>query len=189
MESKRLETKFLEETLRYTGKELKSHFAYRTFNIIGDSLVAFTGGCEVEIGDLVDIADAKRKDGIFSEEMLHFIGEFFCDDLEKTILRQRLLMSIIKDEVEARTKSHLVRVGDDVYDGSAKLTVSIATASPVSTLIHAAVNIVSEGTPVKAKGLNDYGIEARPFGEAVLNRFKKELEGVRVARCKVRGVS
>ena len=175
--------------MRYTGKELRSHFAYRNFNLIGDSLVAFVGGCEVKIGDLVDLADAKRKDGIYSEEMLHFIGEFFGDDLEKTILRQRLLMAIIKDEVEARTKRLLMRVGDDVYDGGAKLTVSIATASPVSTLIHAAVNVISEGTPVKSKGLGDYGIEVKPFGEAVLSRFKKELEGVRVARCKVRGVA
>ncbi len=184
-----METIFIEETIRYTGKELKSHFAYRNFNITGDSLVAFTGGCEVKIDDLVDLADAKRNDGIFSEEMLHFIGEFFDDDLEKTILRQRLLMSIIKDEVEARTKLLLMRVGDDVYDGGSKLTVSIATASPVSTLIHAAVNIISDGTPVKTKGLNDYGIEAKPFAEAILNRFKKELEGIRIARCKVRGVS
>ena len=183
-----METRFIEERIKYTGRELKSHFAYRCFDMLGDSLVAFCGECHVETDDLVDLADVKTRADIYSKDMLHFIGEFFDLDLEKTILRQRLLMSIIKEEVILRTHAKLIRVGDDVYEGEAKLTVSIATATPVSTMIHAGINICSELTPVVTKGLNDYGIDVSDFADAVLKKFASEMEGVKVARCKVRGV-
>lgn len=179
---------FIRDRIKYTGRELRSHYAYRNFDILGNSLIAFCGGCDVRSDDLVDLADAKTKADIYSEEMLHFIGEFFGSDLEKTILRQRLLMAILRDEIEIRAGIRLLRVGDDLYEGDRKITVSIATSSPVSTMIHAGVNILSEFTPVKTKGLSDYGIEPQTFAEAVLAKFKKEMEGVAEAACKVRGV-
>lgn len=183
-----METRFLKEKIKYTGKELKSHFAYREFDIAGDSLLAFCGACDVRTDSLVDLADVKADAGIFSKEMLHFIGEFFEMDLEKTILKQRLLMTIIKEELESRSVIGLKRLGDDIYDGEAKLTVSIATMTPVSTMIHAGININSEGTPLLTKGLDDYGIDTSQFGDAVLKKFAAEMDGVRTARCKVRGV-
>jgi hypothetical protein len=120
--------------------------------------------------------------------MLHFIAEFFDNDLEKTILKQRLLMAIIKEEIRLRSDAKVIRIGDDIYDSDFKVTVSIATVTPVSTMIHAGVNILSDFAPVKVKGLNDYGIDVSPFAEAVLEKFKKELESARIARCKVKGV-
>ncbi len=184
-----MEVRFIEERLKYTGRELRPHFAYRDFGILGDSLVAFRGGCDVSSNDLVDLADAKAEADIYSEDMLHFIGEFFDTDLEKTILRQRLLMALIRDEIALRSGAPVIRIGDDLYEGEKKLTVSIATVTPVSTMIHAGVNIVSEFTPVKTKGLKDYGVDVKPFAEAVLKKFKGEMEGIRAARCKVRGVA
>lgn len=183
-----MEIRFVDERIRYTGKELRSHFAYRDFDILGDSMIAFCGGCDVKSDDLVDLEDAKAKADIYSEDMLHFIAEFFDTGLENTILRQRLLMAIIRDEVIIRSGAPVLRRGDDLYEGEAKLSVSIATATPVSTMIHTGVNIISEFTPVKTKGLKDYGIEPKPFAEAVLRQFMKEMDGVRTAKCKVRGV-
>ena len=184
-----MKTEYIKERMAYSGKELRSHFAYSCFDIMGDSLVAFSGGCEVKIGDLVDLADVKEKEGIYSEDMLHFIGEFFDHDLDRTILRQRLLIAIIKDAVAELSGSPVVRRGDDIYDGEDKLSVSIATLSPVSGIIHTGINISSKNTPVPTKGLKDYGIETQAFAKTVLDRFAKEMEDVNVARCKVRGVA
>lgn len=183
-----MKTLFVKEKIKYTGKELRSHFAYDRFNLQGDSLLAFCGECEVTIQDLVDIADIKDNAPIYSENMLHFIAEFFDGDLETAILKQRLLMAIIKDEISSLSGAPLVREGDDIYEGKAKLSVSIATSSPVSFMIHAGVNISSENTPVKTKGLYDYGVDENEFAEIVLDSFVKEMAGARSARCKVRGV-
>lgn len=183
-----VKTLFVKEKIKYTGKELRSHFAYDRFNLQGDSLLAFCGGCEVTVQDLVDIADIKDNAPIYSEYMLHFIAEFFCGDLEMAILKQRLLMAIIKDEISSLSGRSLVREGDDIYEGKAKLSVSIATSSPVSFMIHVGVNISSEGTPVETKGLYDYGIDEYKFAESILDSFASEMAGARSARCKVRGV-
>ena len=69
-----------------------------------------------------------------------------------------------------------------------KLSVSIVICSPVSFMIHAGVNISSGDTPVKTKGLSDYGIDEYVFAEIILDRFAGEMAGARSARCKVRGV-
>ena len=183
-----MKTKFIEDRIDYTGKELIPHFAYRSFDILGDSLVAFCGGCNVKTDALVDLADAKNGDFIYSEEMLHFIGEFFYNDLDHAIMVQRLLIAMIKDSIAEKSGSALVRSGDDIFDGDAKISVSVATATPVSCMIHTGINIISENTPVKTKGLKDYGIKVKPFAMDILESFYKEIEGIKIARCKVRGV-
>ncbi len=183
-----LKTLFVKEKIKYTGKELRSHFAYDRFNIQGDSLLAFCGESEVTVDHLVDIADVKDNAPIYSENMLHFIDEFFYVDLEMAILKQRLLMAIIKDEISSLSGASLIREGDDIYEEKAKLSVSIATSSPVSFMIHAGVNISSKNTPVKTKGLYDYGIDEGKFAESILDLFSREMAGVKSARCKVRGV-
>lgn len=173
----------------YTGRELTSHFAYRTFDVLGDSAVAFVGGCWVETADLVDLTDAKKSERIFSQSMLHFIIEHFDDrDLERAVLRQRLFASIVQQELQFRGVPHAVRRGDDLYVGESKLSVSIATASPVSTLIHFGINVTGKGAPVKALGLAEFSIEPRTFALAVLDAYRLEIEGVDDARCKVRAV-
>ena len=83
----------------------------------------------------------------------------------------------------------LIRRGDDIYDEDAKLSVSIATLSGISTLIHTGINISSHNTPVKTKGLiSDYNLDPTAFSKEVLGAFKNELESSWLARCKVRSV-
>ncbi|MBI2346914.1 MAG: DUF366 family protein, partial [Deltaproteobacteria bacterium] len=78
--------------------------------------------------------------------------------------------------------------GNDLFEGTAKLSVSIATASPISTLMHTGINILSTNTPVMTKGLHDYGIDPAPFATKVMARYAEEIAGVVHARAKVRGV-
>lgn len=199
---KGVQTKFIPKRIPYNGTQLSPHWIYKNFDICGDALVSFIGPADVSLKQMVDLEDVKSKSPIYSEEMLHFIAEFFDTDLEKTIYCQRLLMVIIKECLEKRLSRHpsnsrhsresgnpkLSRKGDDLYDGKKKLTVSIATASAISTLIHAAINISSRNTPVLTAGLSDYRISPRPFAHEVMSAFEKEFKSVSVARCKVKPV-
>lgn len=173
----------------YDGTQLSSHWIFRNFNLQGDAAVAFCGGCDVKVDKMVDLADVRDDKPIFSKSMLHVIAEFFDADLTRTILMQRLLVSLAQQELIFRIqKPTIVRGGNDLYEDGAKLSVSIATASPVSTLIHFGINIVSEGTPVKTKGLADYKIDPADFARALLESFRDEVRTVAQARAKVRAV-
>lgn len=187
---------FLPKKIKYTGKQLTSLWAYRNFGLLGDSIVAFIGPCNIPFNLMVDVEDIRGRHKIYSSLMLHFIIEHFDCDLEKTILRQRLLTDIIKDELEGsrglffipprRDGGHrLQRKGDDLYDGDRKLSISIATASPVSTMIHFAVNIETKRTPVKTAGLKDYKIDPKQFALKVIQGYTEEMQGVKQARCQV----
>jgi len=83
----------------YDGTQIHSLWAYRTYGVQGDSLVAFQGGCEIPFANMVDLEDVLAKSRIASPMMLHFIAEHFDLDLEKAVLRQRLLAAIVRDEL------------------------------------------------------------------------------------------
>ena len=71
-----------------------------------------------------------------------------------------------------------------------KLSVSIATKSITSVLIHTGLNILSEGAPVKASGLlSELNIsDIKDFAIEVMKRYSEELDDIILAATKVRGV-
>lgn len=178
----------LDRPITYTGAELRSLWAYETFGIPGDAIALFAGPCSVATERLVDTADRLAGDTIEAARMLHIIIEHFDDSLECAILRQRLLIAIIKDELTALGVQRLLRRGDDIYQDDRKLTVSIATRSPVSTLIHTGINIDPAGAPVPACGLADFGVDHEVLADRVAEAYLSEIESAAVARTKVRGV-
>lgn len=174
----------------YDGSQLRSLFAYKTYQVQGDSIVVFRGPCQIPMENMVDIADVLAGEHIYSEDMLHFIIEHFDMDLEKAVTRQRLLMTIVKEELEKQGINGVTRNGDDLYALGKKHSISIATLSPVSTVIHAALNISSANTPVPTISLQELGIEKfLVFGRAIAEKYLSEIQDIRDARCKVRGVS
>lgn len=182
-------SKYIESPIKYDGRQLTSLWSYRNFSLQGDSIVSFRGECHVEITEMVDLEDVKDNAHIYSEEMLNFIVEHFELDLEKTIIRQRLLIAIIKDQLIKETGKSLDRFGDDIFFEDKKLSVSIATLSPVSTLIHTGLNISSKNTPVPTISLTELGIkDIKAFAISVIEEYRKEIESIKMARCKVRGV-
>lgn len=183
-----LHTQWISEQIPYTGAELRSHFIYDQFNLLGDAIIAFAGPCEVKLGCMVDLEDVKAKSPIYSENMLHFIVEHFQLSLTEMVLRQRILVALLFEECLRWSVKNLRRQGDDLYEGPAKLSVSIATVSPISGLIHTGINISSLHTPVLTRGLEDYKIATPDFARAILQAYKTEMESVRQAVCKVRGV-
>lgn len=183
-----IKTAFLEEKIDYDGSQLKPHWIYRNYGILGDAVVAFTGEVNVTIDKMVDLTDVRANDGIYSPLMLNFLVEHFNTNLEMAVYRQLILMVAIKEELENH-EIEVQRVGDDLYIERGKLSVSIATCSVVSTLIHIGLNIETEGTPVKTVGLKNLGIaDMASFAENVMLRYKRELERIYDARCKVRGI-
>ncbi len=182
--------KYSEEKLTYTGKELRSLFIYNTFNLQGDALVSFQGECDVKLSEMVDQEDVKANAPIYSPLMLHFLAEFFGDDLRCAVTRQRLFIASILEILQEHAP-HIPwkRSGDDIYVEKKKVSVSIATASPVSSLLHTGLNIVSKNTPVPAYGLGDAGVNTEKIALEILHKFKKEIEEIELAKCKVRWVT
>ncbi len=177
------------DELAYTGHQLRSHWIYETFGAQGDAIVAFRGPCRVELTEMVDRADVVAGEDIRAAEMLHLIAEHFDGDLTRAVIRQRLLICMIAERLqEGRQMPPLRRDGDDLYVDERKLTVSIATVSPVSTLIHIGINIDPAGAPVAACGLGEWQIDVDGFAADLLAAYAHEVEDIYLATCKVRGV-
>lgn len=184
-----MHTRFITDSLAYTGDFLRSHWIYNTHGLLGDAAVAFEGPCHVDLSEMVDLADVHDQASIYSEHMLHFIVEHFHTSLEVMVLRQRLLTAQIRDLLEASGIQEIQRQGDDLYDGAYKLSVSIATLSPVSGVMHFGINVSSANTPVPTRGLADYGLVPEIFAHQVLKTYTEELANIQAATCKVRAVT
>lgn len=169
----------------YDGTQIHSLWAYRTYGIQGDSIVAFQGACGIPFENMVDLEDVRAASRIASPLMLHFIGEHFDLDLEKAVLRQRLLAAIVRDELGGDVR----RDGDDLFLGPGKLSISIATLTPVSSKIHFGINIERElHVNVETRGLQDLGVEATGLARRVLAGYAAQIDGIHDARTRVRGV-
>jgi hypothetical protein len=184
-----MQTKWLDEIIKYDGTQLASHFAHRHAEILGDSCVAFIGPAEVSLQAMVDLEDVRLEAPIYSPRMLHFILESFSLELKGAVLLQRLMTALIRETLQEQGVQGLVRRGDDLYRGEKKLSVSIATVSPVSSLIHTGLNILTEGVPVPAVGLKELGVEAEALGRLCLERIAQEYREMLRATYKVRPVS
>ena len=184
-----MKTVLHQEELAYTGHQLRSHWIYETFGAQGDAIVAFRGPCRVELTEMVDRADVIAGEDIRAAEMLHLIAEHFDRDLTRAVLRQRLLICMIAERLQwAPDMPAPKRDGDDLYVDERKLSVSIGTVSPVSTLIHVGVNIDATGAPVAACGLGEWQIDADRLAEDLLAAYASETRDIYLATCKVRGV-
>ena len=109
---------------------------------------------------------------------------------------RRLLVMIIKEVIEEiKPEIFVERKGNDLFievdeEGVnyRKLSVSIATASPVSTLIHVGVNVTSDNTPVPTFGLADLEVPVEECVLKVMQKFITEIKEMDLERTKVRGV-
>lgn len=184
-----MKTQLLEQEIKYEGWQLSPHWIYKNFKIQGDATVAFIGECEVKLTEMVDIEDVINDEPIYSKSMLSFISEQFNVGLVEGVFRQRLLICIIKEALEKRGFK-ITRNGDDLFFDGRKLTVSIATKSINSVLIHTGINIDSTSAPVKASGLtSELGIvDIKELAQEILTKYSDEIDDIVMASTKVRGV-
>ena len=180
-------TRWLDECIAYDGAQLRAHWILRVCDIAGDALVAFRGPCHVVDDEVADIEDLGGP-GIAGADMLHFLWERFDDDgLRTAIVRQRLLSCIAVEVLrELGAPETLRRDGDDLFVGDGKLSISIATRSTVSTLMHFALNISNDGTPVRTSALGEFGIDPTVCARTILDRVEREEASMLLARAKVR---
>jgi hypothetical protein len=173
----------------YTGAELRSGFIRERFGVEGDCIVAFRGACRVSGDRLVDLEDLAAGKTVWGDDMLHFIVEIFGMGLAHITCVQRLLCAAAKDAVDAGCGRLAVeRRGDDLFVGEGKLSVSVATVSPVSGLVHLGLNVTTEGVPVRAACLADLGLDPDAMAGEIMERFTAELDSVDHATRKVRPV-
>ena len=184
-----MKTLLINKNIKYEGYQLAPHWIYKNFKIQGDSVVAFIGECEVKLTEMVDIEDVINNEPIYSKLMLSFISEQFNINLVEGVFRQRLLICTIKEALEKRGFI-IKREGDDLFFNNKKLTVSIATKSQTSILIHTGINIDSKGAPVNAAGLtSDLGIDdIENFAVEIMEKYSNEIDDIIMASTKVRGV-
>ena len=154
-----MKSKFVSKKMKYDGSQLRPLFSYMTHDLLGDSIVSWVGPCDVTVEHMKDGEDLKAKEKIKGDLMLHFIVELFDGDLFGAVAVQRLLSSIAKDvllDIGKLGKEKVSREGDDIFVGKKKLSISIATRSTHSSLIHFAVNCVNKGTPIPTCSLEDF---------------------------------
>lgn len=183
-----MQTYFIEKEIKYIGSQLAPHWIYKNFHLIGDAIVAFIGEVDVDLSEMVDIEDVINNEPIYSKKMLNFIIEQFNCSLEQMVWTQRLFMSIIKEKLEEYGVI-IKRDGDDLFFDSRKLSVSIATKSITSCLIHTGLNIIKEGAPISVSDLTEIGVEdIEKFAKDIMETFQQEVNSIKLATCKVRGV-
>ncbi|NPA47962.1 MAG: DUF366 family protein [Thermococci archaeon] len=173
----------------YDGSAIRSHWAYRNFGILGNSLVVFRGRCDVKVGEMIDIEDLRASKEIRSDNMVHYIVEVF--DLVNTLFASTLQKLFIAKlcEVLGDYGVKTTRKGDDIYVNGRKLSISIATVSPVSVKVHIGINVEAKGIPegVDAVGLRELGItDVEDFMERTGRTLVEEFEKVKKDSLKVR---
>ncbi len=184
-----MKVRFLDERIAYTGAQLRSGWVAEASGLSGEAAVCFLGPCEVAREHMVDLVDLKAGARISSPEMLHLIVEHPGLDLSHITTRQRLLMAVAGELLNAQLGEPLInRDGDDLYLRGLKLSVSVATVSPSSGLIHSGFNVKGAGAPVPAVGLEELGVRPREFGESLLAAYAREVEGMSYAASQVKRV-
>ena len=182
----------LPQRIDYDGSQLHHCFAYETAGKLGPTIVAFRGAANVK-DHLVDLEDVVANDFISSEDMWHFIIEIPGASITESVLWQRKFVTLIRDYLNGVQSTRTFRQeGDDIKTTHYKLSVSIATLSQFSGLIHTGINVtVGEGCPVKAIGLDTIFSDKDDideFGNKMCIRFRDEFVDIMTATYKVRSV-
>lgn len=180
-----MQTKFIDNKMDYDGSQLKPLYAYVNHKLAGDSIVAFEGACNVSLEHMVDMEDLVVKAEIKSDHMLHFIVEIFPANILAAVVLQRLLVAITQNII-LKSGHNLQRSGDDLYWNEKKLSVSIASCSSVSNMIHFGLNVENKGTPVPTCCLKDFGLDAKAFALLVMSEFSAEYSSIVEATQKVK---
>lgn len=181
-----MQTLLYDKNLKYDGSQLSPLKNYLNFELLGDSCLAFVGACDVTFEHMLDGEDLLEKSKIQSDEMLHFIFEIFDQNLTTGVFLQRLFASIVQNLIFERTQVFLSRRGDDLYLNDKKLSISIATRSTNSVLVHFAMNVTNKGTPVATCCLQDFKIDPKPFALEVLEKISAEYQDIKKATYKVK---
>ena len=176
---------YLEKKMKYDGSALASRWIYLNHGISGDTVLAFCGPCDVDFKFMADGQDLTNQSSIRSDEMLHFLFEIFDLNHYGGVALQRLFSAIIKDYMEEKTGKKFRRQGDDIFFEDQKLSISVAKSAVASCLIHLALNLTQEGTPVKTCALEDFSLFSKKVATDLGGLFQAEWKDLKSATHKV----
>nr|WP_255668323.1 DUF366 family protein [Methanocella sp. CWC-04] len=172
-----------DETIDYDGSQIGSLWAYTRFRLQDDSIVCFRGKCNVTPDHMIDLEDRVMDEKIESPDMIHFIVEHFdMTSLKLAYARQRLLAAIAAEVFKDRGII-VKRSGDDLFYDGGKLSISIASASPVSHKIHFGINVrCDEYMSLEKMGITDPEAIMAVIGE----RYSAEYDDIEMSLRKSR---
>jgi hypothetical protein len=182
-----LKTKYLSEfSETYDGSQLKPLWIYLHHGLLGSSGVAWVGPCQIPFDKMIDGEDKRAGAQICGDLMVHFIFELFDINLFSAVCFQRLMANWIQSVVYEENPSIVLRrEGDDLYWGEKKFSISIATQSTRSCVVHFAVNVTNQGTPVLTCALSEFQIEPTILIRKVFERATFEWSSIWEATYKV----
>ena len=185
-----MKTLYLDDReLDYDGSFLRSHWIREISGLEGDACVAFAGACDVQPEHVVDMEERLSKEAIRAARMLHVIGEQFGRfDTAHAALVGRHASAVMADVLGDLGAEGIHRKGDDLFALDGKLSVSIATVSPVSLCWHMGLNIDGAGAPVKVCTLEQLGVKSGDVAKRFLDAWADECRGIADASVKVRPV-
>jgi len=174
-------------TMDYDGSQLHHAFAYEKAQVLGPTITIFRGAASVK-EHLVDLEDSLANDFIQSADMWHFIIEIPEATITEVVTLQRLFICQCIEFLQQINPDVIYeRNGDDIIVNGKKLSVSIATLSRFSGLIHVGINVtVGDQCPVAAIGLSDFAASTSSmFGCAMAEKFIAEYNDIKDATYKV----
>jgi uncharacterized protein len=174
-----VQTPWLDLTETYDGSQLHPTWIGQHVPLHNTAICAFVGPARVEAEHMVDLEDIANEAWIYSDSMLHFLAAHTDTDLERMVLRQHLFVGICAETI------HL----HDLFVGTGKLSVSIATTSASHGLMHTGLNITTSGTPVETAGLAALDIAPQAFATTVMQEYAATCAAVRHACGKVKPVT
>ncbi len=183
-----MQQKWIEKEFEYDGTQLASLHNYLQYGLAGDSIVSWIGPCDIAFDKMADGEDVLSQSAIRGGKMLHFILEKFDVRLYAAVALQRLIASLAFEILLKKSPQGLRRDGDDIFVGEKKLSISVAVPSYRSCLVHFAVNINNENTPVPTVSLEDLGVEPIQFAKDLMERVVSEDRSIVFATHKVHGV-
>jgi hypothetical protein len=187
----RVKGKYLKgKTVTFDGSQLTPLWACANADIVGDAIISFRGPLDVPPERMPDVENRGRGKSLVAQDMVHFVVEYFGCDLECSMLIRRLLVSVAADALRDETLEDvdIEREYDDIYaympdeEDRRRLSVSSATVSRVSGLVHLGMNTTVSGGPTGAAGLDEMGIEDMDaFAIEVLRRFIDEVKELKAS--------
>lgn len=148
----------------YKGNQLSPMFVYNETKGVAN-IVLFRGPMSLNSNDLVDAEDKVNNDSIHSRDAINIIAELPFVDLVGGVALQRIMIRKIVDVLQSMVSNvYWLIDGDDIKFCKApvsqpdykKLSVSIATKTATSVLIHIGLNIFAgQNAPAFAGSLID----------------------------------
>ena len=182
--------------LTYDGTQLHPTFAYKLANGCANAVI-FRGPMKVKITEMIDAEDVIKNDPIWSDDAINIVAELPFTNVVGAVALQRMMIRVIHDNLNGGI--HLRVDGDDLISGNygssdyRKYSVSIATQTAHSSLIHIGLNI-SAGKKAPSFAGDIPNIASLPFVTdtdvmnfmcMIADELRKEINSIYSATLKV----